>query len=178
MTTLVENPIPVIVFGIIAEAVLGVILLRSGRGVLLWAMAGVLAVVLAGVGLEWLVVTEREAVEATLESAAAAIGANDRGGVLVHVDPSATEVRRLVDWGFGQADFTDARITTLETESINHLTNPPTARVHVKGIVFFKDRRGENPYEKYLADLTVELRLKSNRWLITDCQWHEDPRGD
>jgi hypothetical protein len=177
MTTLLENPWPVILFGIVAEAVLGIILWRTGRGRLLWAMAGVLIVVLAGVTLEWLVVTEREQVVATLEGAAKALGANDRRGVMAYVDPSASEIRELVDWGFKVADFTDAKITTLEIENIDHQTSPPTARVHVKGIVSFKDRRGESPYERYLADLTVQLHLTSGRWLITAVEWHDGPRG-
>ena len=41
MTFLLESPWPALVFGIFAEALLGIILLRTGRGVLLWAMAGV-----------------------------------------------------------------------------------------------------------------------------------------
>lgn len=172
-----ENPMPVILCGIIAEAVLGIALLRTGRGVLLWAMGGVLALVLLGVGLEYLVVTEREQVETTLDEVAAAVGRNDRSGVLSHIHPSAAETRQLVNWGFGLASFTDAKITYLEVENINHLTSPPTARVRVKGIVFFKDRRGEDPYGKRPVNLTLELRRGSDRWLITSHQWHDDPIG-
>ena len=94
MTTLLESPWTVILFGIAAEAVLGIILARTGRGVLIWAMAGVLLLVLALVGLEWLVVTDRERIEATLESAAASVAANDPDGVLETIDGSATEARR------------------------------------------------------------------------------------
>jgi hypothetical protein len=88
-----EDPMPIILFGIVAEAVLGIILLTTRRGVLLWAMAGVLVLVLAGVGLEWLVVTERERVEATVEGAAAAVRANDRQGLLQCLDPAAADAR-------------------------------------------------------------------------------------
>jgi len=177
MTTLLEDPMPIILFGIVAEAVLGIILLTTRRGVLLWAMAGVLVLVLAGVGLEWLVETERERVEGTVEGAAAAVRANDRQGLLQQVDPSAGDARRLVDWAFDQVDFTDAKITTLEVQSINQLTSPPTAKVHVKGIVFFKDHSGQDPYGKRQVDLTLELRLQSGRWLISGYEWPDDPRG-
>ena len=177
MTVLFENPMPVILFGIIAEAVLGIALLRTGRGVLLWAMGGVLALLLVGVGLEWLVVTEGEQVEATLEDVAAAVGANDQPGVLRHVDPSAAETRRLINWGFGRVDFTEAKITHLEVQNINHLTSPSTARVRVKGIVYFQVRRGEDPYGKRPVNLTLELRRGSDRWLITGHKWHGDPLG-
>jgi hypothetical protein len=83
----------------------------------------------------------------------------------------------LVNWAFEEADFTDAKITTLDVQSINQLTSPPTAKVHVKGIVFFRDRSGQDPYGKRLVDLTLELRLESDRWLISGYEWHDDPRG-
>jgi hypothetical protein len=177
MTTLLEDPMPVILFGIVAEAVLGIAVLTTRRGVLLWAMAGVLVLVLAGVGLEWLVVTEGERAEATVEGAAAAVRANDRQGLLQRIHPSAGDARRLVNWAFEQVDFTDAKITHLEVQSINHLTSPPTAKVHVKGIVFFRDRARQDPYGKRPVDLTLELRLQSGRWLISGYEWHDDPRG-
>jgi hypothetical protein len=167
MTTLLESPWPVILFGIAAEVVLGVILLRSGRGVLIWAMAGVLVLMLAGVGLEWLVVTDREQVEATLEGAAAAVAANDRDALLANIHSSATELRRLIHTRFHQLNFTGARIATLEVQNINHLVSPPTARVHIMGIISFEDRRGEIPYKNYRREMTLELRRESDRWLIT-----------
>ena len=172
-----EDPMPVILFGIVAEAALGIAVLTTRRGVLLWAIAGVLVLVLAGVGLEWLVVTERERVEATVEGAATAVRANDRQGLLQQVDPSAGDARRLVNWAFDRVDFTDAKITHLEVQSINELTSPPTAKVHVKGIVFFRDRAGQDPYDKQPVDLTLELRLQSGRWLISGYEWPDDPRG-
>ena len=177
MTALVEDPMPIILFGIVAEAVLGIALLRTGRAALLWAMGGVLVLVFTGVGLEWLVVTDREQVEATLDAMAAAVAANDREEVLSHVDPSAGDTRRLVDWGFRTAEFTGAKITELEVLNINHLTSPHTARVHLKGIVYFKVRRGEYPYDKHLVDLTLKLSLQSGHWLISGHEWHDDPRG-
>lgn len=178
MTTLVENPMPIILFGIVVEAVLGIILVSTGRGVLLWAMGGVLILVLAGVGLEWLVVTDVERVEAVVEGAAAALGANDQDGLLEYVHPSATEVRRRVDEGFALAAFTSAKITRLEVRNINYLTSPPTAKVQIAGMIHFRVRRGEYPYDSYpIKELTLELHLESGRWLITGYEWPGDPRG-
>jgi hypothetical protein len=175
--SLLEDPMPVILCGIVAEAVLGIILLTTRRGVLLWAMAGVLVLVLAGVGLEWLIETERERVEATVEAAAAAVRANDRQGLLERVHPSAVDARRLVNWAFGEVDFTDAQITHIEVQSINDLTSPPTAKVHVVGNVFFNHRSGQDPYGRRHIDLLLELRLESGRWLVSGYEWHDDPRG-
>ena len=77
MSIFLDSPWPAILFGIIGEAVLAVMLLRSGRGVLLGAMAGVLALSLAGVGVERLVVTDNKLIAAVIYDAAAALEAND-----------------------------------------------------------------------------------------------------
>jgi hypothetical protein len=179
MTSLVETPVPVILFGIVGEAVLGIILLRTGRGALLWAMGGVLAVVLAGVLLEGLVVTDREEVEAALEDVAAAIEANDPAPLLdgnLYLTDSATQSRAIIRWGMDRVDFTRVKITSLDI-TINRLTSPPTARAQVQGIVYFHDRHGDFPYESYpLKELVVELRQQSGRWLISGHQWSQDPR--
>ena len=52
MSIFIENPWPAILLGILGEAILAVILVRTGRGVLLVAMAGVLAASLLGVAVE------------------------------------------------------------------------------------------------------------------------------
>ena len=49
MSIFIESPWPAILLGILGEAILAVILVRTGRGVLLVAMAGVLAASLLGV---------------------------------------------------------------------------------------------------------------------------------
>ena len=180
MTTLFESPWYIIFFGIAAEAVLGIILVRTGRGILIWAMAGVLVLVLALVGLERLVVTDGERIEATLEGAAAALQANDSRRLLQgeeYFASSAVKTRARVRQGLSRVEFTNVRITNLEIK-INRYTSPHTAKAHIRGTVQFKDRRGEVPYQSYpLKELTVELRRGPDRWLITGHEWHDDPRG-
>ena len=62
MVIFLESPWPILLIGIAVEAVLAVMLLRTGQGRLLWAMLGMAAVVLLGLAVERLVVTDREAV--------------------------------------------------------------------------------------------------------------------
>lgn len=176
MTTLVEDPTPIIFFGVLVEAVLAVVLFRTGRGVLLWAIIGVLVLVLAGVWLEWLVVTEVERVEAVIEGARAALAANDEKGVMKHIHRSAREIRNLVSSGFRQVHFTDAKITNLKIK-INNMTSPPTATADVTGIAWFEALRSDIPRNKHLLSAAVELRLFPEGWLITDYKLKDDPLG-
>ena len=174
MITLLETPVPIILFGILAEAVLGLILLRTGRGVLLWVMIGVAVLVAAGVGLERMVVTERERIEAVLEAAVAAVAANDKDAVLVHVDPDDKETRRLVHWAFGRAKFTEAKITRLEI-SFKELASPPRATAKLSGMVSFQESSGLTAYETYPVSFSIDLRRTGDTWLIEDHEWKNNP---
>jgi hypothetical protein len=174
MTTLIESPWPAIFFGIIALAILAVVLVRTGRGIVLVAMAGVLLVTLAGVVIERLVVTERERVEDTLYGAAAAIEANDVNRVMQYVSASAPYTPARARSVLSQYHFTEARISNVQIQ-INDLTSPPTATAKMIGIFSVTDTLNELPYNNGRVGLTVHLRRENGRWLVTG---HEegDPR--
>ena len=175
MITLLEDPTPIIFLGILAEAVLGVVVLCTGRGVILWAMAAVAVLVLAGIGLEWMVQTERERVEAVLEAVVAAVAANDEQGVISYIDPAARRPRELVRWAFHLVSFTDAKITDLKI-SLDDTADPPTATAELTGIVWFEANRAEILRESYPSSGTVELRRGPEGWRITDYVLKNDPR--
>ena len=174
MSTLLENPIPIIVFGIVAEAVLRIVLLRTGRGVVLWAMAGVLVLVLAGVGLEWAVVTEVERVEATFDDLAAALENNDREAVLEYLDPAAVGTRHEAQRGLRQVTFTEVKVTHLEVDVIS-TTSPPTAKALVTGSFHFEGRSGIVPRSFIVLEAMVTLRKKAGRWVIVGHEWKKRP---
>ena len=152
MLTLLESPLPVILFGIIAEAVLGIVLVRTGRGVLIWVMIGVLVLVSAGVALEWLVVTDVETVEAAFESMAAALETNDPDAVLAHIDPAAADTRNLAAWGLRQVEFTKVGITRARRRGdLHHQSTHGQGPRH-------RDRPLSGPYrDDPLQQLSAEL---------------------
>ena len=174
MTALLEDPTYLIAFGVVAEAVLGFILVRTGRGSLMVAMAGVLLLVTAGVALEWLVVTETERVEAVIDGAAAALEDNDRR-VLQYIDPSDDYSRRRALWALREVEFTQIKIRDLKIK-INDLTSPPTATANFIGVVSGRDRTGEFGHLTRPAGCALELSRRQGRWLITDHRLYDDPR--
>ena len=167
MTTLLENPLPIVFFGVIAEAILGAALVSTRRGILLVAMAVVLLVTLAGLALEYWVVTERERVEATLDGIVAALESNDLDEALQYVAPDANFTRARARFAMTAIEITDAKIHSLQI-TINELTSPPTAEANFHGVVYYRDRTGMNPYEYYSSPFGVELRKEGDRWLITN----------
>ena len=60
---------------------------------MLWAMLAVAAVVLVGLAVEHFVVTDRKAVENTLDECVAAVKANDINRLLECISPTASQVR-------------------------------------------------------------------------------------
>ncbi len=105
ISLLFENPWWIIFTGVIIEAVLGIILYRTGRGALVWAMLAVLVLMVSGVIVERLVVTERERVEMTLDGIVAALEANDLNRVLSYVALEAVETRRRAAWAMSASKF-------------------------------------------------------------------------
>lgn len=175
MTVFLESPMPILFFGIIAEAVLVACVFHTRRGVLLWPMAAVVLILLGGLALEQYVVTEREQVEATIDGAAAALSDNDLPRVLRYLSNEAEHTRSRAEWAMARVDFTSVTIHGLEI-TVNSLTSPPTAEARFNGVAYYRDRRGEFPYEHYAARFIVQLQWENDQWRITDHVEHS-PRG-
>jgi hypothetical protein len=167
MMIFLESPWPILLIGIAVEAVLAILLLRTGQGRWLAAMFGVGLLVLLGLLVEHFVVTDRKAIINTLDAAAAAVEANNLNGVLDCLSPSAEQIRSDSRRALDRFEFRMARIHDLEIV-INRLTSPPTAKVTFRAVGNGRDRRGEIPYQGFAETVTVTLRQEHGRWLVAD----------
>ena len=174
---LLQDPLPIILFGIITVAVLGVMLLRTGRGVLLFVILGVIGLTLAGVGIEWLVVTEQERVEAALDATAVALESNDRDAVLVCCASSADHTRSEARRALNYVEFIKIKINGLEIDDINYLTSRPTVAARFTALIEARDRKGQFGQLTRPIAFTVRLRKESDRWLITSHEIERAPAG-
>jgi hypothetical protein len=166
MTILFENPLRIIFIGIVIEAVLGIVLFRTGRGALLWAMIGVLALTVLAVVVERLVVTEKERVEMTLDGITSALEANDLSRLLSYIAPGAIQTRNRAAWAMGRIEVQSARIYWLNI-TVNRLTSPMTAKAAFSGHIYYRDRQGEIPYNNYGSKFIVDLRKLGDVWVVT-----------
>jgi hypothetical protein len=168
MTMFLENPMPVIFVGILLEAALATIFVSSRNRSILLAMAAVLVLVFAGVALERWVVTDVERVEAALDGTAAALEANDLNQILTQcVSPRATRTQAHARQALGLVEITSTKMNNLSI-TINPLTSPPTATAEFRGVFHFEPKTAYITQRFYTSDFVVELRLESDRWLITD----------
>jgi len=166
MNIFFENPWWIIFVGIILEAYLGTLLFRSGRGLWLWPMLAVLILMVLGVCVERLVVTERERVEMTLSQIAAALEANDLERVLSYISPNATPLRRRATWVVRRFEIQNANFYNLKI-TINRLTSPHTARAAFFGHVTYRDRQKEIPYNYYSSRFIVDLYKQNDSWILS-----------
>ncbi|HVX12100.1 MAG TPA: hypothetical protein VHC22_13045 [Pirellulales bacterium] len=170
MSWLFEDPTTLIVAGLLIEALLAVALVKSGRGLLMLAMAGVLLLIGLGVLIERLVVTSREQVQDTLDAVAAAVQANDVDRVLSHVDPAASGMRMQVRAALGSAHVTEVRLYDLVIE-VNERANPPIAQAEFTGRIKGNYRsEGSGGEGMLLRKFTVDFRRVDDRWLMTGYQ--------
>jgi hypothetical protein len=171
-----ESPWPILVIGLAAEAILVVILVRTGRGVLLAAMAAVAVTVGIGLLVERLVVTDRKLVAHSIDAAAAALEANDLPRLLELLAPDAAETRQAASAALQAGEFIQVRIYGLEV-AVVRTTSPPTAKATFNVIATGKDRRGMFDQQSLRPfPMIVRLRWESGRWLITGHEIVEDPR--
>ena len=175
MEIFVESPWPAVFFGVVGEAILAVALVRSGRGALLWAMAGVLAVSLAGVAVARLVVTEKKLAAAVIYDCAAAAEKNDAQGILRHISREDEESPAVIVGVMQRVEISEVKIRALDI-AINRLTSPPTATATFNFIGTGKDRRGEFGQMTRPGKAIVQMRRQPGGWVIVGHKFLEDPR--
>jgi hypothetical protein len=177
MTSLVETPVPAIIAGVVAVAILAVAFFQTGRGVFLVAIGGAVLLTLAAVGVEYVVVTDREEVEAALYGLDDAILANDKNAVIGYLSPSAVGTRNRANDAFARFEVTRATITDLEI-TVNNLTSPPSAKAEFRGLIGVHDRQGMLSTDMYPVRFTINYRKEQGRWLITGHTESGNERGD
>jgi hypothetical protein len=103
-TWFTENPLPILIGGGVVLLVLLVLLLKTGRGVILTAMLGVAVVMGLAVLIDRLVVTDRERIANVIYQGAAAAQRNDLDAIVDLISPSASDVRAASrDFAFSHA---------------------------------------------------------------------------
>jgi hypothetical protein len=167
VTWLVESPWPVLMLGVCIEIVLAIVLVRTGRTVVLAAMVGVLVLTAGMLLVERVVVTRTEEVEDTLAAIGTALEANDLPAVMASI---ATDCPRR-----GEIQATLPRFVIREARvggdlevRFNPLLSPPTAVTYFTGRIAARDKRGEVPYEHMIRKFKVTLRKEGDRWLVAD----------
>jgi hypothetical protein len=162
---LFESSWPIVAAAILIEALLVIILIQTGRGKLILAIAAVALLAVGGLVVEQLVVTPKEEVEVTLQAISSAAEANDTEGVTRHLAPEASELVQEAQRVLAKYDFHEVSVRSLEVTPIQGSDGPMIeARFTVR--IDADDPGMENPYRAVPWRLKVKLRKAGDRWLV------------
>ncbi|MHC4402704.1 MAG: hypothetical protein ACYTG0_23830 [Planctomycetota bacterium] len=164
---MLNSPWWIISLGVVAFALLAAAYMSTRRTDLMWSMVGVVALVLVGVVLERIVVTDVEKVQNTLYDAAAAAETNDVEALKQYIAPSAERTLARVEERLERFEVNTASVT-IRSIKFNDLTTPPMAEAEFIANVGFVDRHRMIPYKKYPCIGNVVLELHDGRWLVSD----------
>jgi hypothetical protein len=164
MTWLTENPLPIAVIGALLAAFAAIVFsARRNLGSLI-ALAGVAAATLLLLGVERLIVTDREHVETALGDLMAAIEANDVPGALAVIDPAAADMRADAQALMPAVKVDKARATSVEVE-LPEQTQPLTATARFRGILQGLHPQSGTPVAYVNQRVDVGWVKRDGRWL-------------
>jgi hypothetical protein len=126
---------------------------------------------------ERLVVTDREAIDATLHQIAADVKSNNRAALLAHIDPAATWLRTRAEGEIANYQFTECKVNKLHGIEVNYRDQLPTAvadfNVYVSGT--FKVGNEVLPPGDYFRRIELHLRQDAEgRWRVENYS-HRSP---
>jgi hypothetical protein len=166
MNWFLEGPWPILVTGLVLEAILVVALVRTGRGAIVWGIVG-LGLLIAGLlAVERLVVTDNERIRETLDGVAAAAAANDLNGVLAYLGPDAKEVRKLATDSLRRVKIREAKVGNDLSITITQKGSAPSALATFTGRIR-ADVHGEAlGHDTYVGRFSVGLVKQGDKWLV------------
>jgi hypothetical protein len=176
MDVLLESPWPALLIGGLVTAILASGWLQTGRQSLLYAMLAAIVLTLAAVGVERLVVSDREQVDMTLHEIARLVEGNDISHALEYVHSAKQAVRAEAAYELPRYKFQQVSIAhNLEIQvEPRHL--PPKATAAFNAIVKLGFADGSWSDQTVVRFVRVTfLQETDGRWRVAGYE-HHDPR--
>jgi hypothetical protein len=174
MLWLYEQPLTIVALGVVLILALGGAWSASGRKELLIACGAVFVLLVAGLIVEKIIVTDREAVRATVLQIARDVQQNDRRAVLAHIHSGSPQLRKQAEAELPKYQFTELRITKIHLIDVDRQAEPRSAIVEFNVIGSGSERGGvEMDHIAQWIKLHM-LREKDGRWTVADFE-HDSP---
>jgi hypothetical protein len=178
MNWLFEQPVMVVLFGVALLIALGGAWSATGRKELLYAMGVTLLLIVAGLIVEKVVITDREAIKATLQRIARDLQSNDQRAVLGYVHSSSPELKQKAEAELPKYRFTECRITGIHLIDVNSKAEPRSAIVEFNIMARLTVQEGS--FE--LADASIPRWVRLQMAVEKDGAWkvqayeHDEPQ--
>ena len=177
MTWLVEQPLMILFAGIVIEAILLVMLLQSGRRAVLYAILAVALVVGGLLFLERQVVTDTEAIRATIHEIARDLQSNNLSAVLRHVSSTSPELREDATQRLKLVVLERVKITTIRQITVHPRANPPLAEAEFSVLVIGGDRLKQVTDQRVPLSFLVELCKEAGHWRVSGYEMRQRREG-
>jgi hypothetical protein len=175
LETLFEKPLLIGLLGGIAAAVLGLIWLQTARREVLWVLIVVIAITGAGVVAGRLIITDREAVQTTLEDIARAVERDTIEDVLPFIHPDAQSVRQQAESELPRYEFFEVKIKSNLDITFDNAEEPSEAVAKFNVLVIGSERNGLFKDRRVPRYCTVYFRKHQGQWRVV-AYHHEDAR--
>ncbi|MEX2174399.1 MAG: hypothetical protein WD872_08555 [Pirellulaceae bacterium] len=129
MTWLFDQPIYIVLLGVLLAVLVGGAWTASGRKEFLYGLVGVAALTVALLVVERFVVTDNEAIRKTLVEIARAVQSNNLRRLVEHIDPKSTSVVQEAEAEMPNYSFTECRVTKIHKVDIDAASEPRSAVV-------------------------------------------------
>lgn len=165
MTTLLENPLPIIVAGGLAATLALVVFLSRRNAASLAALVGAVAVTAILLLVERFVTTDREQVENSIAAMLDAVEANNVAGVLDHIDPAAAKIRADVQALMPLIKVDVANAASVDV-TVDDATNPPSAAVTCRAYLHGIHHQSGTPVGYINQQVDLHWLKRGDRWLL------------
>ena len=174
MTWILEEPVYILILGIVTLAFLGFALVQTGYRSLLHAILAVVALTAGMLFLERMVQTDREQIAAALEVIACDVESNNLQAILSHVYSEADGVRDRASIEFPQYTFRSVNIKDNVEVTMDANHSPPRAMVTFNVVVNVQRKADGFPYRRVARFVRVTLVFENGQWRVADYE-HEQP---
>jgi hypothetical protein len=174
MSVIFEEPVLPVVLGIITAIILGFAWLQTGRKQFIYGLVAVIAMIIALVVVERMVVTDREAIDSLLRQGAKAVERNDLPGVLRLVHSQAPDIRAQAEAEFPKYRFERVSIKNNLKITIDQSKTPTEAEATFNVVVVGSDREGTIEHQQVPRYVIINLRKDGDAWRIYSYE-HRNP---
>jgi hypothetical protein len=176
MTTLFENPLPILVVGGLLATFAIIVFLARRSGASLAALIAVVALTAALLVVERVVVTEREQVEVALATMLDAIESNDVAGAVACVDPAAAAIRRDIEALMPMLKV-EAANSAAEQITLDESARPPTAISQFQAYLRGLHQSSGTPVAYLNQRVDLHWVKRGDQWLLADytAYWEGQP---
>lgn len=178
MNWIFDQPVALVLLSVAVLTGLGISWVMSGHKALLYGLVGAAVVAALLLVVERMVITDREAIETTLQQMARDVASNQPAKVTQHISSSAPLLQQKATTELPNYKFDSMRITKVHKIEVHADRQPRTATVEFNVVAEGTFKEGSDVFADTKIPRWVQLELvkeADEQWRIRDYE-HDEPQ--